>query len=233
MVNRITAMMSFGLTGILGTLVLSTHGTSASPNSNKTLPSAVALMVMCLLLGLSMGFRVSTHTQHWSHDEQEDEQYWGHYESEDDVEEMEPGSQFLPLNIPFITAFATGLAIPCSYAMLRAFKDSYANTAISEHVLSVIILPLLANTPAFHLGLQAARRSQFDVGIHLNYVVGVEVPYVMASFLILMSLIHMTEVPFESAPAELVLLGMASITSHRVMTSSFLTYFHGALCLGL
>lgn len=232
--NQLRSMMSFGLIGILGILAcvhMSTHGDSASSRGSKTILSVAVLVVTTWLFAWAVLFRTRTHANLW-HDEQP--------EADDEAGLPWPDAHHggchddIFSNNGLVTLFAIGLAMPCCYTMMSASTDSNSALHMSENILSVIILPMLANTPVFLLGMQQAARKHLDAAFELNHAVGIEFAYIMASVILLKSLTFNEQVPFESTPADLVFLGVASITSHRSFSSFCLpTYMDGALCLGL
>lgn len=231
--NQQRSMMSFGLTGILGILVcvhLSTHGDSTLSQRSKMAVSVAALVVMSGLFWWTIVFRTHTHVNLWHHEqsgtEYEADTPWpdAHYDSHSDT---------LFSNNGFVI-FAIMLAIPCGYAMISASEDPHPGSYMSEEILSVLILPILANTPVFLFGMRQAARKHLDAAFELNHAVGIEFAYIMASIILLKSITLNVHVPFESTPADLVFLGVASITSHRSFSGHCQpTYMDGALCLGL
>lgn len=225
--------MSFGLTGILGMLAwvhLSPHGDSTFSKTSKTIFSITALVVISGLFSWTVAFRTRTHVNLWHHEQPE---------AEYEVGRPWPNAFFgsrsdTLLDDGFIAIFATTLAIPCSYAMIFASKDPHPDSYMSEDILSDILLPMLANTPVFLLGMRQAARKHLDAPFELNHAVGVEFAYIMAAIILIKSITFNVQVPFESSPADLVFLGVASITSHRSFSSHCQpTYMDGALCLGL
>lgn len=232
--NQLRSMMSFGLTGILGMLAwvhLSPLGDSTFSQTSKTILSIAALVVIIGLFLWTVAFRTRTHVNLWHHEHPEAEyearRPWpkGLYCSRSDTLSLDNG---------FTAIFATILAIPCSYAMISASRDPHPGSYMSEDILSVILLPMLANTPVFLLGMRQAARKHLDAPFELNHAVGVEFAYIMAAIILIKSITFNVQVPFESSPADLVFLGVASITSHRSFSSHCRpTYMDGALCLGL
>lgn len=76
-------------------------------------------------------------------------------------------------------------------------KNAPTDSHISGDILDVIVFPILTNThPAFLLGMQTGAEIYFDVGIQLNYAVGVEIAYVIASLSMLIGIILRVGVPF-------------------------------------
>lgn len=226
--------MSFGLIGILGMLAcvhLSTHGDLAPAQSSRTKFSVVALVVTIGLFLWAVLFRTRTHVTLWHH-EQPDIDYEAGRPWLDTYHDRHRDN--LIFNTSFVALFAIGLATPCSYAMMSASEDPNPGSHMSGDLLNVILLPMLANTPVFLLGMQQAARGHVDAAFELNHAVGIELAYIMASIVLLKSVIFSIQVPFESTPADLVFLGVASITSHRSFSGYCLaTYLDGALCLGL
>lgn len=226
-------MMSFGLTGILGMLAcvhLSAHESSTFTQSSKTILSVAALVVTAGLFLWAFMFRTRTHVNLWHHElpvsHNEAELPWpdGPDNSHDDSSST----------TGFVALIAIGLAIPCYYTMISASKDPNSGSHMSGDILTVIILPMLANTPVFLLGMQQAAQKHLDAAFELNHAVGIEFAYIMASLILLKSIVLNVQVPFESTPADLLFLGVASIVSHRSFSSFCLpTYMDGALCLGL
>ncbi|KAG6367404.1 hypothetical protein INS49_001593 [Diaporthe citri] len=232
--NQLRSMMSFGLTGILGMLAwvhLSRHRDSNFSQTSKTIFSITALVVITGLFLWTVTFRTRTHVNLWHHEQPEAE-----YEAERPWPNEFYGSysDTLLLDNGSIAIFATMLAIPCSYAVISASKDPHPGSYMSEDLLSVILLPMLANTPVFLLGMRQAARKHLDEPFELNHAVGVEFAYIMTAIILIKSITFNVQVPFESNPADLVFLGVASITSHRSFSSHCQpTYMDGALCLGL
>lgn len=225
--------MSFGLTGILGMLAcvhLSAHESSTLTESSKTMLSVAALVVTAGLFLWAFMFRTRTHVNLWhhelpvSHDEAELPWPGGPDNSHDDSSST----------TGFVTLVAIALAIPCYYTMISASKDPNSGSHMSGDILTVIIFPMLANTPVFLLGMQQAAQKHLDAAFELNHAVGIEFAYIMASLILLKSIVLNVQVPFESTPADLLFLGVASVVSHRSFSSFCLpTYMDGALCLGL
>lgn len=231
--NQLRSMMSFGLTGILGMLAwvhLSPHGDTTFSQTSKAILSITALVVITGLFLWTVTFRTRTHVNLWHLEQPEAE-----YEAGRPWPNAFYGSRSNTLlNNGSIATFATMVAVPCSYAMISASKDPHPGSYMSEDILSVILLPMLANTPVFLLGMRQAARKHLDAPFELNHAVGVEFAYIMAAIILVKSITFNVQVPFESNPADLVFLGVASITSHRSFSSHCQpTYMDGALCLGL
>lgn len=226
-------MMSFGLTGILGMLAcvhVSAHEGSTFSQRSKTVLSVAALVVTAGLFLWAFMFRTRTHVNLWHH-----ELPVCHHEAELPWTDPSGSSHDDSSSTTgFVTLIAIGLAIPCYYTMISGSNDSNSGSHMSGDILSVIILPMLANTPVFLLGMQQAAQKHLDAAFELSHAVGIEFAYIMASLILLKSIAFNAQVPFESTSADLLFLGVASITSHRSFSSFCLpTYMDGALCLGL
>lgn len=135
-----------------------------------------------------------------------------------------------------LSILAIGSVIICIYALISRTLHSGVLETNFEYFLSIIVLPMLANTPVFLLGMLAAPDGKNDLALELelNCAVGIETGYLMIPLLILMGLVSGRRVPFDFPLTELLFLGIASLTANRAIVSfGQIYYLHGALLLCL
>jgi calcium/proton exchanger cax len=191
----------------------------------------VALGILFMLYLLLLRWRIGTHRSLWNLEvpgPRVDEPW------EETAPCDYPVHISSPRTIGLLSILAIGLAAPCIYALISGIQESGLRENTPEYFLSIVLLPILANTPVFFLGMQAASDGNYNLAMELNCAAGIEITYIMIPLLITMGLVSGRQVPLDFPLTELLFLCIASlITNRAIVAHGRMDYFQGALLLCL